>query len=510
MSGAPPKVGTAGALSIVLNPLQEQVIASLASGATYVAIRAGWGSGKTTALVFGILYRAVLYPGEQILLITDTSTRFDRVLMPELTKWLRPLGWTYIPGRNITGRWVEPGTGTAIVVVPYWRAGTRDQAHNPLEGINAGSAFVDECQTLQQEVAVKAFGRVRASKIPVLVMVGLPVADAWWVRYAAERGGRTLFAISHVNAANLGARWLEEAERLPAADREAMIYNRPQAPEGQVYREWAPVPWPAGNLTPPGWTYRPEMDTRIAADWGVNKPWIGVIAFDPALDADVLVAELSPRDVSVPQLIRLILQVAWPREFAGRIPQDGRPRFLLDAGCGDRAGRGRNDTTLTTIFDQLARPPPSGRLPRGTSDDDAGIGLALLSSSAPTRVVIANGVQRTRSRIMERSLLCEAGLWRAGLDRGHDDQLAALGVRANGNTFARAIMSYRYPDTGADEPVKSGLEDPMDAIRYDTINFRWNGIASLPLPTRRSEPTATRAVEVAGAHTSWRARGVGR
>lgn len=512
MSAAPPPPGSETSKPLQLNDLQAQVFAAMVLGEAWLAVRAGWGSGKTATIVFLILYRAEAFPGETILLVTDTGSRYERVLGPELAKWLRPLGWYYVAGRNITGRWIDPVTRTMVVVVPYQRAANRDSTHNPLEGINAGSALIDECQVLPPEVADKAFGRVRAGRQPFLGLFGLPKADAWWIRYVQERGGRTLFAASHVNAANLPGDWLAQVEKLPPAVREAMVYNRPQPPEGQVYREWSAEPWPAGNLTPPGWRYHPSMEVVIAADWGVVKPWIGFFAFDPALNADVLVAELSPRDVSVPQLVRLILQLGWPRDYVLRMPRDGRRRFLLDGGSGDKAGRARNDTTLQDTFERLALPPPVGTVPRGTAEDECGIGLDLVSTSKPSRTHIVNGVQRVRSAIMERSILCESGLWSAGLGSGHEELLASLGVRANGNTFARAIMDYRYPEKakgGGDEPVKSGFEDPMDGLRYHVINLRWNGIApGVELPTPNAAPT--KAATVAGPHRSWQARAAGR
>ena len=66
---------------VTLNPLQEQIIAAMMAGQSYIGIRAGWGSGKTSGLVLAILYRAVICPGEAMLLITDTSSRFERVLI---------------------------------------------------------------------------------------------------------------------------------------------------------------------------------------------------------------------------------------------------------------------------------------------------------------------------------------------------------------------------------------------------------------------------------------------
>ena len=498
--------------AINLNPLQSQMVASLIRGDRFISVRAGWGSGKTSGLVFSIIYCSILYPGEPMLLVTDTSARFERVLLPEMIKWMGALGWSYIAGRNVTGRWVEPTTGTTVWVVSYIRASTKASQNNPMEGINAARAFIDECQTLQPEVAVKAFGRIRAGTHPTLMMTGLPVAGAWWMQYAEERHGATVYAISHVNAANLGDGWLAEAENLPAAERDAMIYNRPQPPDGQVYREWVAQSYPAGNLAPTGWAYSPEMECRIAGDWGLNKPWVGIIAHDEALGVDVLVAELNPKEVTVGELVRLILLIAWPRDRADQMPRDGRHRFLLDAGSGDKAGRARNDQTLRSTFDVLGLPPPSKRVPKGdeSGTDAVGIGVHLRSTTSPVRCDIKNGVLRVKSRIIERGLLCAQDVWADGLSGQHGKAMSALGVKHNRNSFAASLMNYRYPDNGSEDPVKDGREDPMDGIRYDTINWRYHGTERPRLPPK-VEDAPTRAVAVAaGPRRSWKSRGVGR
>lgn len=496
---------------VTLNPLQEQVVAAMVRGDNYIGVRAGWGSGKTAALVLAVLYRSVLFPGESMLLITDTSSRFERVLMPEMVKWLAPLGWQYIAGRNVTGKWVDPSTNTTVWVVSYIRASTKANTHNPLEGINASAAFIDECQTLPEEVADKAFGRIRAGTSAFMMMVGLPVANAWWIRYVEARNGRTLFAISHVNRANLSEAWIRDAEHLSPAEREAMIYNRPQPPVGQVYREWSPAPYPEGNLTPAGWAYEESMEGRICGDWGLNKPWMGILVWDDAIKADVLVAEINPREVTVHELVRLILTIAWPREYADRMPSDGRRRFMLDGGSGDKAGRIRSDQTLRNIFQVMAQPPPSGRVPTGDPDEKVGIGLELRSTVQPVRVHVPNGVLKTKGRILERSLLCEQSVWFDGIGQGHDQFMIDIGARPNGNSFAKSITDYRYPDKGGEEPLKNGIEDPVDGIRYDTMNFRWYGGPQMIPPPKPPKPTPARATAAAGhPRASWRQKGVGR
>ena len=52
-----------------LNPLQKDLVRSLVDEETFIAVRAGWGSGKTSALVFGLLMISKLRPGSASLLI---------------------------------------------------------------------------------------------------------------------------------------------------------------------------------------------------------------------------------------------------------------------------------------------------------------------------------------------------------------------------------------------------------------------------------------------------------
>ena len=78
-----------------LNPLQKDLVRALVDEETFIAVRAGWGSGKTSALVFGLLMMSKLRPGSSSLLITDTAPRYRTVLAPEIEKWLGPLGWQW-------------------------------------------------------------------------------------------------------------------------------------------------------------------------------------------------------------------------------------------------------------------------------------------------------------------------------------------------------------------------------------------------------------------------------
>ena len=78
--------------ALQLNPLQAEIISRITNEDKIISARCGWGSGKTSALVFSILYLAKTRPGTSSLLVTDTNPRYNSVLMPEMEKWLRPIG----------------------------------------------------------------------------------------------------------------------------------------------------------------------------------------------------------------------------------------------------------------------------------------------------------------------------------------------------------------------------------------------------------------------------------
>lgn len=438
-----------------LNPLQRDLLRALATEQTFIAVRAGWGSGKTSALVFAILAMSHARPGSSSLLITDTSPRYRTVLAPEIEKWLGPLGWEW---NQLKGTWTDPQTGSVVWCRAYFRPGTRDSSHNPLEGINvSGAAFIDESQTMTEEVAQKALGRLRSGPSPILVMVGLPVSDAWWVRMAEDNGCPAIFHTSYANRANLSEAWFRATEALPPAEREAMVMNRPTPPTGSVYSEWSEE-----NIVD-GWKYREDMEARISIDWGFRKPSVLIIAHDPELGADIICAEINPQEVTLEELARLILAVAWPRSHRASAPG---ARIWLDAGAGDKAGSARNDQTAMSSFKVLALNPPKG------------IGLRLRHTTSPVRTDIVNGVQRLKRAIWQRRYRMTREVWEAGR-------------RATGNSLRKALESYRW-DQKKEQPVKDGREDPLDALRYDCIIWRWGDDAALERRRRSSTPTRGR------------------
>jgi len=419
--------------------LQKELIAAITQKNAFVAVRAGWGASKTSALVFGLLYVATWRPGTSSLLVTDTAPRYRSVLGPELEKWLSPLGWTY---NQLKGEWKDPNTGSSIWCRSYFRPGTKESTSNPLEGLNitSGFAFIDECQVFPSaEVAYKALGRLRSGPSPCLVMVGLPVSDAWWVKLAEQSGGRCLFYSSHVNKANLSDEWFEAVKHLPEAERLAMIENKPQPPSGLVLSEWT-----EGHVID-NWKYREHLQGRIAIDWGFRKPSVLIIVHDPDLNADIICGELNPREVSLDDLAQLIMAIAWPRKIKQYAPS---PRIWLDDGVADKAGAARSDHSGISAFRHLGSDPPRG------------IGLPLKWTTDPIRTNILNGIQKLKRALARKEYLITREVWEAG-------------DRAQGNSLRKSIMSYSWANT-KDEPVKDGREDPIDALRYDCIFWRWN------------------------------------
>ena len=451
---------------IKLNPLQLEIIKGITRKDKVIAARCGWGSGKTSALVFSILYLAKTRPGTSSLLVTDTTPRYNSVLMPEMEKWLSPLGWTY---NHTMKQWTDQHTGSQVWCRSYFRPGTREATHNPLEGLNvtSGVCLIDECQTLTMEVAHKALGRLRAGPSPILILVGLPVVDAWWVNMAESQNIAPLFFSSYVNQDNLADEWFEATKMLPPDEREAMIMNKPKPPSGLIYSEFTEASHVIDN-----WEYKESMTGRIAIDWGFRKPSVLIMAYDEALDATVICHEINPQEVTTDQLTTLILAIAWPRSLKSKAPG---PRIWIDTGVADKAGKARNDQTGQSAFRVMRQDPPRG------------IGVPLRHTSDPIKVDILNGVQRLKRAFNSKRYLITKEVW----DKGE---------RATGNSIRKAILSYAWDNK--EQPKKDGREDPLDALRYDCIMFNWHENAlDQKYKPRRSAGVRTRNVKVGGSKT---------
>ncbi len=424
--------------NIKLNPLQVELINRLLfSEDKIIAVRAGWGSGKTSALVFAILVASESMPGKTSLLITDTSSRFKTVLFPECQKWLMPLGWTFTASDST----LKSPNGHTVICRSYFRPSTHDSGSNSIEGINvSGWAFIDECQVFTEEVIHKVMGRIRSSANPKIVCVGLPVFGAFWVDYAEKNGCKPIFYSSHVNKENLSEEWFKAVENLPEAERLAMIENQPTPRSGLVYNEWGPL-----NVIS-DFKYDPSMSSRIVIDFGFRKPSVLIITHDPLRGADVIYAEINPAEVTISELAKMILEIACPRNLAHLYPN----RILLDGASGDKAGGSRNDHTSISSFKALSKSPEEG-----------GIGIQFRWCTDPIRTDIINGINRVKDLISKRRIVCTKEVW----DKGADPK------GGSGNSFRKAILNYAWDSK--ETPKKSGLEDPLDALRYDCINFNW-------------------------------------
>ena len=423
---------------VILNELQLAIVSGILREDKVISARCGWGSGKTSALVFSLLTVAKMRPGRSSLIVTDTTPRYNSVLMPEIEKWLAPLGWSY----NHTNKvWTDTHTGSSVWCRSYYRPGTREATHNPLEGLNitSGVVFIDECQTLTAEVAYKALGRLRSGPSPIMVLVGLPVIDAWWCKLAEQANCAPLLFTSYVNQDNLSDEWFKATELLPDDEREAMVLNKPKPPSGLVYSEFNHE-----KHVIDGFKYSPSMGGRIAIDWGFRKPSVLVIVYDEVRQASIVVHEFNPQEVTIEQLSSMILQVAWPRSMQASAP--GK-RIWIDTGVADKAGRARSDHTGLSAFRLIRKTPSEG-----------GIGLPLRSTTDPVRIDILNGVQRLKRAFNSNKYLITREVWERG-------------ERAPGNSLRKALLSYAW-DT-KEQPKKDGREDPLDALRYDCIFHHW-------------------------------------
>ena len=445
----------------ILNDLQREIIRGIRRKDKIIAARCGWGSGKTSSLIFALWFVAKIRPGTTSLLITDTTPRYNSVLMPEIEKWLAPRGWTY---NHTLHKWTDNHTGSAVLCRSYYRPGTRDASHNPLEGINvtSGVALIDECQTLGAEVAHKALVRLRSGPTPTLILVGLPVADAWWCQMAESAGIHPLLFTSYVNQNNLSAEWFEATKLLPEDEREAMVMNKPKPPSGLVYQEFD-----SARHVIDDFTYREEMTARVAIDWGFRKPSVLIIVFDEEREASIIAHEINPQEVTIAQLCEMILRVAWPRSDKDSAPG---PRIWLDSGVADKAGKARSDHTGRSAFREMSKEVGAG-----------GLGMTLRHTTDPVRVDILNGVQRLKRAFARNRYLITKEVW----DKGE---------RAIGNSLRKALLSYAWDSK--EQPKKDGREDPLDALRYDCIFHYWADAVQRSAYTPRRRPSRDRKVGI--------------
>jgi len=215
--------------------------------------------------------------------------------------------------------------------------------------------------------------------------------------------------------------------------------NRPRPPKGLIYSEFDEEK----NMVH-GFRYNQSMTGRIAIDWGFRKPSVLIIVHDPVLKCDVIIHEINPSEVTIKELARLILKVAYPRKY-----DDGEGKVLLDGGSADKSGRARSDLTGSTAFRELSKHPNEG-----------GIGLALKSTTDPYKTNVLNGVQRLKRAFYSGAYKVCSSFWERSKD-------------AKNNSLRKAIYAYGW-SAKEDTPNKSGVEDPLDALRYDCIFYHWN------------------------------------
>jgi hypothetical protein len=260
---------------VALNRFQVKVLAAYVAGYNVIAVRAGWGSGKSRAL--GLIARLAGEQGVSVMWITDSGSRIETVVQPVCEALLKPMGWHW---ESVKRRWTK-GNAT-IWLRSYFRPGTKSSEANSVEGANVGLVLIDEAQVFpDDEVLRKVYGRARTGPVaPCIVIAGLPVWYAWW-EHAAVKLGTSAIAIhgtSFDNRENLRPDWFRNAlQTLGQREFEAMLWNRPQPPEGQIYDTWSPEPYSddpevkGGNVIH-GWEWRPEMRTVWSIDFGKHRP----------------------------------------------------------------------------------------------------------------------------------------------------------------------------------------------------------------------------------------------
>lgn len=442
---------------MALNRMQIRTLAAVLGGSRFVALRAGWGSGKSYALG-AIALRRGETSGADVMWTTDTHGRLEKVVLPVCEAMLAPAGWSYKASANY---WAKGRR--RIWLSTYFRPSTRTEASNNAEGSNILTLLIDEAQAFRDdEVIRKMTGRtrVKASEPPLRVVAGLPVYDAWWEDVARRSAtGTIVHGTSYDNLANLAPEWFKDTlETLGPREFRAMLLNEPRPPEGQIYDSWRPEAYPDGNVLS-GWSWHPGMRTMLAVDFGLVKPAVLVLAFDPDLGAWVIFAEVNPPSSGTltPDLCRQVLRVAWPRRYADQCPV-GVP-YLFDEIVADPAGKARNLHTGLSDLQILGQPPPGC----GDHQFAPGLGVTPMVETDPVRRGVEAGIVRTYRAIERQQVLVTREVWEAGLRVGDGRR-----------SFARAIAGYVRDGKG--EPVRDrGHDDVMDALRYAVRRVLWWG-----------------------------------
>lgn len=488
MNKAPPPAERARK---ILNRFQVAGLAAYLEGRRRIALRAGWGAGKSYLLGW-----VALLAGEQgvnVMWVTDTGPRLQTVVQPVCEELLAPAGWRFNGDKNC---WRKGKT--TIWLRSYFRPSTKAAESNSAEGSNVGLVLLDECQAWTgDEPLRKLFGRARSGpETPVIVMAGLPIWGAWWEEATRKMGpvGAVIHGTSYDNRANLRPEWFADAlQTLGQTEYEAMLLNIPRPPERQVYSQWSQDDYPKGNVIR-GWQWQPSMKTCLAIDFGQDNPAALVIAEDKARKAWVICAEINPRRpyTLTGQFAQDILQKAWPRRLDDYAPAGVALRF--DWAVADPAGKQRRRDPRTGIkLDsdmQILGEMPAGLGPPGHS----GIGVVprFLDGKAPDyedRNDPRSGILRVGKAMEARRILVTGEVWDEGLK-----------AEGRARSFARAVMNFRRDERG--EPIRTeGHDHILDALRYhvrDSASGLW-----YPHPTDRYRRPHAEVFEHLHSPTPW-------
>ena len=467
---------------------QAKLIAAVLHGAPVVGMCGGWGAGKTRLIVYLCELLAATRPRENGFIVLDSMGRLGSTVGKEF-EVLERQGWAFKAhhGGAPAPHWRAPN-GVIVWLKSWKRPSTRALSANSLEGIDCGWGIADECnQYPDSEIATAMLGRVRSGSPGRVILLGKPSASNWWVRFAQQRGGVGFFVHTSTNAANLPG--LEGLIQTMTPDEVAHhLECAPLIPSDAVYGVWSQQSYPAGNIID-DWRPEPWMRCWVSIDFGVRKPAAMVFSFDTRLGdggAWVMWSEAAPDRASVFDVCAMLrrgdtkwnIPGVWPRR---RSDAPDWPTMPLDAVCGDRAGRNaRDDRGMTSAADDLQEIPRE----RG-GDSSGGLGLPLIYTDDPERVLVAAGISATARAICTngptggdgnrqhvRRLLCTRELWNRGLDGGGDAG-SKLIEGAGGDAprcFATSIVNYRYRgQTGI--PVKDGRHDHhADLVRYFVMN----------------------------------------
>ena len=423
--------------SMIMNPFQRELLLRFISKKpedSIIACRCGWGAGKTAGLLLCLLVRSVSHPEERSLLITDTHTRLLTVIFPLLDEWILPLGWRWDGGKSTL---IAP-TGHHVICRSWFNTTTSTKTtSNPLEGINCSAVFIDEAQVFNNVVFNKAIGRIRSGSDSKVVMVGLPLFDAWWVKIAEDNGSKPIFYSSYVNKGNLSSNWFDAIKTLPASERQAMVENNPLPPTGSVYSSFNP------HLHVIDYKPNPDEETILSMDFGFRSPIIQLWQFSSERQAWVLVFESVKEEQKVSDLIKLLSSIAVNRQTYLQNPHLYPNHFVIDSFVGDKAGAARSDRTAQSTFLEIGE----------------AIGIKAKWTTDAVRTNVLNGVKKCIALIESHKVLVATNVYDSGRDLP--------------KSFRQSVQNYRWKE-GGDDIVKDDISDhAMDAFRYFVINRLW-------------------------------------